>query len=251
MKFLLFLLIILVHTQLSAQESDKLYLTYAKDTIYADENNNIIDKHLFNFKFDSSIYYGFRFETDKIVVLRLRFSHLFGTLETTKKEQLFKLLASRNHVDTTKIMLIHYQDTLKRIVDFPKEDIVVFNKDSSSHTHIISHKSFVKQHENCLKGFKRNKKTKVYHFFGINKGHPLTYENNTWEKDNFNLINNMFRDKYRRFSTIIINPNGNFYCYNFNDEGKNLKVYEDIIKDKKWDEHMNEFSIKLQSLNSL
>ncbi len=251
MKFVLFLLILFTQAKLSAHTYRDSSRTQAKDTIYLDENDKIIDKRLFNFKFDSSIYYGLRFENDSIVVDKLRFSHLFGKLEETRKKQLFKLFASRNHVDTTKIILIHYQDTLKRIVDFPKENTIVFNKDSTSHKHLYSHKSFLQQHKNCLKDFKRNKNTNVYHFFGINTGHPLNYDNCTWEKDNFSLINNMFRDKYKRFSSIIIHPNGNFYCYNFNDEGKNLKVYQDIIKNKKWDEHIDEFSKRLQTLNSL
>lgn len=251
MKFLLLLMFVLVQCQLFAQEHNKLFLKHSKDTVYADENDKIIDKRLFNYKINSSLYYGYQFETDKAVLLRLRFSHLFGKLDPTYKHQLFKLFASRNHVDTTKIMLIHYQDTLKKITDFPKENTIVYNKDSTSHKHVISHKTFLKEHENCQKKFKRNKKTNVYHFFEINEGHPLSYGNCTWEKDNFNLINSMFRDKYKRFSTIIIHPNGDFYCYNFNEDGVNLRIYEDIIRDKKWDEHMAEFEKNFQYLNAL
>lgn len=251
MKFLLFLLIFFTQTQVFSQIVKQSNIKHIKDTIYADENDDVIDKRLFNYKFNSTIYYGFRFETDSVVLEKLRLSHLFGTLEATKKEQLFKFLTSRNHVDTTKIMVIHYQDTLKRITDFPKENKIVLSKDRSSHYHVLSHKSFIKLHKDCVKTFKRNKKTNIYHFFSVNTGHPLTYEECHWEKDNINLINNMFRDNYRRFSTIVIHPNGNFYCYNFNDDGENFKVYQDIIKDKKWDEHMNEFSKKMKSLNSL
>lgn len=251
MKYVLILLLCFWQTQLNAQHLSQQQYRYSKDTIYEDENGNSIDKRLFNYKFDSSIYHGYKFEEDKNVLLKLRLSYLFGELESTKKVQLFKLLASRNNIDTTKIMVIHYEDTLKRIVDFPKEDSMVFNKDRTQHTHIHTHKSFIFHIKQCIRNFKRNKKSNVYHFFGVNKGHPLIYEKCELYEDNFGLINNMFRDQYKRFKTIIVHPSGKFYCINYSDGRKSIDIYKDIIKDKKWDEHMSEFSKSIKSLNSL
>ncbi len=221
-----------------------------KDTIYSDENDQIIDKRVFNFKYKSNLFYGIRFENDTIVLNRLRFTFLFGEIEDSKKNQIFKLIAKRNKVDTTQLIVIHYTDTLKSMDEFPKNNSIVYNKDSTTHKHVYSHKNFILSHKKCIKNFKKNKKANVYHFYNINNGHPEKFKEYTWQKDHYRLITNMFSDSYKRFNTIIINPDGDFFCFNFR-EDNNISIYNDIVKNKKWEKHKASFKKRLKSLNSL
>ncbi len=221
-----------------------------KDTIYSDENDQIIDKRVFNFKHKSSLFYGIRFENDTVVLNKLRFTYLFGEIKKTKKNQIFKLFSQRSAVDTTKLIVIHYTDTFKSIAEFPKNNMIIYNKDSTSHKHISNHKQFIKNHKYCIKNFKKNKKANVYHFYGLNNGHPENYKEYTWQKDHYKLIANIFSDSYKRFHTIIIRPDGNFFCFN-NRKGNNIDIYDDIVKNKKWEKHKAKFKVRLKSLNSL
>lgn len=86
---------------------------------------------------NSPLYYVliYKNEKNKIVTLKARPSYFFGTIEKVKKQQLFKLLAQRNNVDTTKTIVIHYQDTLKRIDEFPKTNKIVPTK--NGHKHLV------------------------------------------------------------------------------------------------------------------
>lgn len=244
-SILLFILALILSISIKAQVN-----TVKKDTIYSDENNQIIDKRVFNFKSNSSLYYGIRFEYDTIVLKRLRFSYLFGKLEESNKNQLFKLLAKRNAVDTTKLIVIHYSDTLKSLKEFPEKPKIVLNSDSTSHRHVASYKQFIRTHKTCVNGFKHNKKANIYHFYGFNNGHPEKYKKYTWQKDHFKLIAKMFTDNYKRFHTVIMHPNGNFFGFNYRKKNNNI-IYNDIVKDKNWDKHLAHFKQKLESLNSL
>ncbi|WP_299334496.1 hypothetical protein [uncultured Psychroserpens sp.] len=246
-RLLIFCVFVSFYSHSQTIESSFKY-TVEKDSIFLDEYDNAIDKRLFDFKLKSTLFYSLTMSNDTLVLNKLRFSHLFGELETPKKQQLFKFLSQRNNVDTTKVMIIHYQDTLKKINEFPEKSALIYSKDSSSHRHVISHKAFLKQHKKCQNKL-NTKKTRVYHFYGHNNGHPESIKKLTWTKDHLHLINTLFRDAYKRYSAIIIHPDGSFYCWNYRDG--NLDVYEDIRKGKRWDKHKKEFIKKLEALNSM
>lgn len=244
-----FVLFLICYIASSQNKQPQVVFKYQKDTLYINETNEDINKRVYNLKVKSNLFAGLRFENDTLVLYKLRFSHLFGTLENSKKNQLFKLISSKNKVDTTKIIIIHYQDTLKRISQFAKKTGIVFNKDSTSHRHVISHKTFINQHKKCVRTLGKRNKSQVYHYYNFNNGHPETYKKVDWYKDNLSLIDKIFRDSYRRFNTIIIHPNGDFFCRNYNDENSN--IFKDITKGKRWKKHKKEFEESLDTLNSM
>ncbi|WP_179352537.1 hypothetical protein [Winogradskyella vidalii] len=135
----------------------KYYLEYAKDTIYSDVEYFNISKKAHNTKLKSKLFSSVKYENDTLVLYRLRQSYLFGELDELKKNQLFLLFSNRNKIDTTKIMVIHYQDTLKKISEFPKESGIVYNEDRTSHTHATSHEDYVKHQIACTKKLSKKK----------------------------------------------------------------------------------------------
>jgi len=249
MKFKLFVFLLcfslLGYSQI---KKPKYYLQYAKDTLYSDVEYFNISKKQHNIKLKSNLFSSLRYENDTLVLHRLRHSYLFGKLDSIKRNQLFLLFSNRNKIDTTKIMVIHYQDTLKKISEFPEKSGVVYTKDSTSHRHAISHSDYVKNQRACTKNLRKKNTSEVYHFFKHNNGHPLTYKKERWYKDYFGIINELFRDYKSRFHTIVIHPNGDFFCMNYTDGNKLLS---DIAKGKRWEKHKNDFFEKLDYLNSI
>ena len=91
-----------------------------KRIIYADENYKQIDFTEYSKKMKSGLYFFARFENDTAVFKKLRFKEFYGSLNTHKKTQLNKLFYQRFQIDSTKIWLIHYIDSvpdIKRITN--------------------------------------------------------------------------------------------------------------------------------------
>lgn len=181
--------------------------------LFLDEGKIEISKRIYNKKVRSGLYYGQRYANDSIIYNVLYLSYYFDKIKRRPKEQLFKLLAQRNNVDTTKTILIHYENELKGIEEFPKNDTIVYYK-NGTHSHLISHKTFIEGHKKCNSTERKN--TKVYHFFSENKGHPLSFEGQEWYKDNLLLLKNTFGNgkESRRNWALIIHPSGEFALRN-------------------------------------
>lgn len=237
------------------------------DTIYADENDHYISKDEFHRKVNSSIYYGVRFNTDTLVLQKIRFRYYLGSLPTTVKTQLFKLINKRHQIDTTKTLIIHYIDTLKSVDEFPKRSGVVYRDslnniveipntatfiDFSSiggikkHEHIWNYKKFINQHKKCVKEHQKfNDEANVLHFYNYNNGHPDIVKNLKWYRDYGSVIKKIFTDSYKNFQQIIIYPNGDFYIQAMN---TNI-LYDDLVKKTNWDKHKDDFLKKMELLN--
>ena len=218
-----------------------------KDTIYANELNQRIDRAVFEKKVTSKLYNTLIYEGDSLVTLVAKQSYMFGKINSENKSEIFRLFNLRNNVDTTKTIVIHYLDTLKRIDQFPKKDIIVSLK-NGRHKHVNSHKTFIKNHKTCLNNFKNRKFSKVYHFFKVNNGHPLTYKKYSWEKDYGGLINKIFPSNYNKFTRVIISPDGDFFVYDRVEFPKT--IYNDIIKGVNWEKHIQNYTTQMKILNN-
>lgn len=239
------------------------------DTLYADENDYRISKDEFYKKVNSSIYYGLRFETDTLVLQKVRFRYYLGSLPFTIKSQLFKLLKKRHQIDTTKTLVIHYTDTLKSAEEFPKRSKVVyrdslnnnvnipisgtfidFNKIRSikKHEHIWSYKEYVNQHKKCIKAHQKySASASVLHFYNHDNGYSHTVKNPMWFKDHGSVIKKVFADSYKNFQQVIIYPNGDFYIQAMN---SNIP-YDDLVKKENWDTYKNDFLKQMELLNAI
>ncbi len=237
------------------------------DTIYADENDKIVSKQIFFQKFNSKIYHALSFKTDTVVLQKLRFSHYFGKLNSTTKNQFFKLLSKKHEIDTTKTLIIHYLDTLKSIDEFPKKTEVVYRDSLNNivklpsggntlyfdkirkikkHKHFFNHTSFINNYKRCIRKHKKyDDVALILHFYGHNNGHPNEYKKVKWYNDYGSLIKKMFTDKYKNFDLIIIHPDGEFYIQ----ARRNDIPYKDLVNKTNWDKYKKDYISTCESLN--
>lgn len=238
-----------------------------KDTIYADENDFPISKEIFNKKLSAPIYYGLRFDTDTLVLQKIKLKFYIGELESNTKHQLFKLLNKRHQIDTTKVLIIHYSDTLKLPNEFPKRNYVVF-KDSldnivkviqgpttfvdlnkirsvKKQEHFWSYKTFIREQKKCMKSHVKYKdEAQVLHFYNQNNGHPEKLNELRWYKDYGLVIKKILMSIENEFDVIIIHPDGDFYVQKGYLEF--YYPYKDLIEKRNWETHNKAFLEKMK-----
>jgi hypothetical protein len=219
-----------------------------KDTVYVDEDNNIIDPLFFNNKLNSIYYYANVYESDEKFYLKLQWTHYYGQLNHQQRRQLFKNLNSEHQVDTTKIIVIHYLDTLKNPKSYPKKNKIV-KLDERSHIHLINYKTFLKQNKSCLKSFKKNKLANVYHFYDFNDNHPNIIDNLIWYSDYQKRIKLFFGKNVLSPRTIIINTDGKYFIHYYYTGIYNLEVPLILSQNQKWEEFSRDFYYRTKILN--
>lgn len=213
------------------------------DTIYFDENKEPISRSYFYKKCKSRPYQCLRYTTDSIVVEKLKLLYLFGELEPVAKTQLFKLFHNRNRIDTNKVQIIHYNDTLRKASEYDKGGNVEY-KYVFGHEHLNTYRGFIRAHSQCIKNYKRYcERAQVLHFYKINNGHPTSYKDHVWYEDNGGLISKLFLGKFNKTQRMIIRPNGEFFV-----GYEQYFLIEDLIEKKKWDKAKSEFETEIQEL---
>ncbi|MDO1501010.1 hypothetical protein Q2T40_12790 [Winogradskyella maritima] len=220
-----------------------------KSNSYYDEDNNQIDKSTFKKKTETKLFYELRIAEGRNVYYKTQWSFYFDSFSNIEKQQLFKFLSSRASIDTSKIVVVHYRDSLKAIFLFDKRPGIE-NLPGGRHRHKMTHRMFVKEMKNCLKKFKRNKASNVYHYYSYNDGHPSKIDNMEWFKDSGGLFQNLFRRNIKSPRTIVIHPNGNYFLYYYYDTDFASKLYDDLIRDKGWDNAIRRFKDLSTHLNS-
>lgn len=212
-------------------------------TIYVDENYreiNIID---FNKKLKSDLFYSIIAKNDTAIFKKLRFKEYFGKIKKNKKEQLNKFFYNKYKIDSNKVWLIYYTDSLPKLNDrFKKsnlhlidtltaEDIIIRNKryrgkivkpsDSlrpytialkDSFRKVAVHSHLQESWRKKEKEYKNIKNVTLMHFYNFNKGYPKKdIISEKWLKDENHLLRNIFSDGMMQYPIIIIYPNGDFY----------------------------------------
>lgn len=245
MKFVLILSFLLLITLNLFSQS--------KEIIYVDENYKTINFKTFRKRLNSRIFQiSTTVENDTAIFKKLRFKEYFGNLGK-KKSQLNKLYNQRYNIDSTKIWMIHYIDSLPNVNKMPKESslelidsegrkILIGNseydrlieqqlrkfpiKDSiiykgrtvalaSRHTHISSYSDYNKNILKEIDRIKKHKKVSLFHFYNINKGFPVEDIKNFWVKDENEILKNSFSDGQFKYPYLIIYPNGDFYTSHY------------------------------------
>lgn len=229
-----------------------------KKIIYVNEAYKITTFLKYKKKLNSKLFDIAIVENDSAIFKKLRYNQYFGKLNKLKKSQLSKLLHKRYKIDSSKVWLIHYIDSIPNIKKMPEESGVEFIDSLGRATGIFLSnkklKSDYKKHpytghmhtqsaKDFIKGIKKEKEKirnhiELLHFYNFNKGFPTKKLNELkYYEDQQNLISNLFSDKLKKFPVIILHPNGEFYVAqknNFKKERRMLKKPYFNKKKKKW-----------------
>lgn len=231
------------------ENSQTLDGTVSKDTTYIDEDGISISKETFNTKLNSNYFYAKIYHIDDYSVGKLQWSHYFGTLDEALRHQFFSLLSEKYLVDTTKVMAIHYKDTLKNPDSFSKKDKII-ELDKRKHIHLISYKTFIKEYKDCHKRFKKNEHANVYHFYSHNNGHPEVVDKMSWHQDYQHKIKFLFSKNDEQPAVILLHPNGNYLIHYRYDGLYSNNILTQLKKNERWDIFLTDFHNKTSALNS-
>lgn len=208
--------------------------------VYVDENFKPISEVEFQLKLKADYFSEAKIPGDSVVYKKLFFNQYFGTLDQTKKSEIQKLFYSRLNLDTTKIWVIHYGDTLPDITTLSKRTYIEYlpkyqteesfeavrklNRNSFTDTKSIEaalqlvthkhHRSFKSSQRNIrreLRAYRKHKNALLLHFFNVNQGYPTNHRGVVWLKDHYKVIRKTFNDGAYNYKFIILYPNGDFF----------------------------------------
>ena len=225
-----------------------------KKIIYLDEDINQISSNKFKQKIKSKLFDTAIVSNDTAIFYKLRFIEYFGTIPEVKKKQLNNYLLKSNEIDTKKVIVINYIDsipnekkmpkismayTLDSIGDITKKPISLkkFHRqkkriNSKKYIAVYNKYDYIQKLENKSSHYKN---IQYLNYYKNNKGFPVkTLRKNNYYKDYKLVIHNMFNDGLMVYSTIILFPNGEFYTgkFDFGNTYHKKKIYDKAKK--KW-----------------
>lgn len=232
----------------------------SKKTIYLNDLYDPISLEEFERKVNTNFFTNATFSNDTAIFHKLRYREYFGKIECKKKIQLNKLFSNRYNVDTTKVWLIHYKDSLPDISKMSKKaGYIILDTLGNELTGILSWNEYVhsdkrkgwnrylykylESYENFKKGIdfekrylKKKNKFEFLHLYGINKGYPVGLDNFNWLEDSGGVIPKVFSDGLLAYKQIVVHPDGNFYAITYSDsldlQKRKLK-YKSFLRAKK------------------
>ena len=200
---------------------------------------------------DTDLFKELDIKSDSLDFKKLVYNKRFGSLSKIVKSQLNKRLFFRYAIDSTKIWVIHYVDSLPPKVSLPKKSHIVFLDDQKTkHKHLISYKDFVKQSKTHFKEFKNNKDVKFIHFLRAGgQDYPQEFfKSINWYYDPSNFIKRLFSLGIIHFKTQIVYPNGDFVSFYDNKnkvELKRLIKREKFVKERQKHQRIIENRLRL------
>ncbi|MDY0779921.1 hypothetical protein [Tenacibaculum sp. IB213877] len=246
------LLILLIFLNLTSFSQKK-----QESTIYLNENFDKITYKKFKEKLNSHFFARTWAEKEGKKIIKLRYLDYYGKLGSLKKSQLNKLYYQKFKLDTTKVWLIHYIDTLPKVnpngsIKLTKHNKrlkhLVLGRNDPDKTYSVKSKSLKKAASKQKKYYNiKGNHFNFLYFYNIDKGFGK-FDKTLFLKDYNQILKKSFSDGLVTFETIIIHPDGQFYMswhplYK-KDEIKltNYKYYE---KEKiKWLNNFNKYSSK-------
>jgi len=237
-KFFFTTLITLITFQSYSQELKRFYV---------DETYKEITFQKFNKKLESRLFYTVVVINDTAVVKKLRFKEFFGHLDI-KKKQLNKLFNKRFGIDSTRVWLIHYIDSLPDVTKLAKKSGVVYLGPSKKrHKHVMSYLDYRKIIPRETRKYRKLKEVSLMHFYNFNKGYlQEDIELEKWYRDPNLILKNIFTDGMKMYKIIVIHPNGKFYVRIvrklFSEEKKFLKYKSFNRQEKKWRKKLEKYN---------
>ena len=224
MKKITFSIVLLTVVMFSYSTNAQTFIDYNLNQVTAKEFKRLIDTDLFK---------ELNIETDSIRFKKLVFGKRFGSLSKVAKSQLNKRLFFRYGIDSTKIWVIHYVDSLPPKVSSPKKSHIVYLDDQkTTHKHLISYRDFVKGSQTHSKEFKNNKDVTFIHFLraGAQDYPQELFESINWYYDPSDFIKRIFSFGVINFKTQVIYPNGDYVSFFYVKNKAELKRLVQIKK---------------------
>ncbi len=186
-----------------------------KKLTYVDENYKEISSAEFERRLESKLFYYTHYTSDTIDYKKLKFREFFGDIGFEKKKQLNKFFKKKYKLDTSKIWVIHYYDSLPVVKNMVKKNYVVINKTGSkipsSFRSIGSFKHFKSGLRKMKERYWRIKNAELYNFYNRENDYPISKSQVKWYKDENLLLQKIFGKGVDMYSIIILHKNGNFY----------------------------------------
>lgn len=201
---------------------------------YIDYNTNEITAKEFKRLFNTNLFKKVDIKSDSLHFKTLVFNKRFGTLSKVAKSQLNKHLFFRNGIDSTKIWVVHYVDSLPPLVSRPKVSHIVYLDDKKMrHKHLVSYNDFVKRSKTHFKEFKNKEDVTFIHFLRAGgQDYPQElFKSINWFYDPSGFVKRIFSYGAIHFQTQVIYPNGDYV--NFFGV-KNIVDLKKLIKRKKF-----------------
>ncbi|WP_144895026.1 hypothetical protein [Lutibacter sp. Hel_I_33_5] len=252
-------------------------LSQSKKIIYVDENYEFVNFSKYKKKFNSELFEVVILSNDTATFKKLKFKEFLGRIGGSKKSQLNKLLSKRYSVDTNKVWLFHFLDSVPNIKKMPnksrikcldstiswlytnkgkRKKLITSNRNGGKknmvkhrcikHKHLISLKDYIKKINDENKNI--NKNTELIHLYKLNKGFPKNQLNTyNYFEDKTSILSNIFNDGIKSFKTIIIYPDGNYYTSNFNSNHFNKE--KKLTRKKTYKRYKRQWNKKLASVN--
>lgn len=258
MKRIIILFLILSSYQLLSQ---------SKKVIYVNENYKKISKKEYQKKLKSKLFDIATTVKDTVILKKLRFSEFYGQLEETKRKQIFKLFHKRFHLDTTKVWVIHYIDSVPDKKKMPLKSGLEFidskgkltgifltqNEFKNSygkypykrHRHRTSYSDYIKGLKTENNKYKNSKGIELIHLYKTNKGFPNEeLKKHNYYKDKLSFFKKFFTDGLKLYTSVLIYPDGNFYASKFHYHNANFE--KKLAKEKIYNRKKNKWLKKLK-----
>lgn len=213
--------------------------------VYVDENFQNIPENVYVNKQESNTFLEAEIVSDTAIYKKLFYKEFFGILDKGKKSQLNKLLFQKYGIDSTKVWVIHYTDSLPDVTTLSKRSKIIYepvdstkasieaaaylnskkrfvaNKFSTKelneklnhtkHSHRFSYKSWFTSTKKEIKKYRKLDHAVLLHFYDYNAGFPETDRDVRWHEDPYNVLKAIFSDGIKNYPTIILHPDGSFF----------------------------------------
>ena len=212
-----------------------------KERIYLDEHYKEIELREFQKKARTDFFFVAIKSNDTAVFRKLRYRELYGKLDLKVKYQLNGLFHKRYDIDTNKVWVIHYKDSLPDIKKMRKKSgIIVIDSTGKELSEILSWdqyrrskyrttknrhlKKYVTSYGDFIKTIDYEKKylrnknlIELLHFYHINKGYPLENDKFNWMQDSSQILKKIFTIGLEMYRIIVLHPDGSFYVITHKD----------------------------------
>ncbi|WP_442265605.1 hypothetical protein ACSIGC_15075 [Tenacibaculum sp. ZS6-P6] len=208
--------------------------TYSTDKkVYLlDHELNEISEEKFTNRINSDLFSYVKLENDTIILKKLFLNEIFGKLDKKKHQQIKKLFALRNRIDSTKTWSINYKDTIPNKNDMSEQSAYIyldslnnkigylpynskkkklkkFERKAFKVKRVIGYKNYLEEIGGDRKRSKKNKKVVFFSVYDINKGFPYQdLESRNYFNDPNKIIKKTFKSAFKNPSSIIIFPDG-------------------------------------------